>query len=598
MARAGDVVDGKYELLQVAGTGGMSRVWLARDRKLNKLWAVKEMDPRGRGGVEERSLLAEASLLKGLDHPALPRVVDIVDGADGLFVVMDFVEGVSLKCMRERAGGALPQKDVIEWGIQLCDVLGYLHGLTPPVVYRDMKPGNVMLREDGTVKLVDFGTARRFKVGAAGDTTVLGTRGYAAPEQLAGDLQTDARSDVYSLGVTLHALVTGLSPSSQAYPRPIREVDPSLDEGLEIVLERATRANPDERYQTCEQMGRDLRDHRKLTAGYRAGLVRRVRRFGLALGGALSAALFGAACLAASTHLRAATFDSLVQRAEAAGLEAQGGGESPAEAAWRDAVAADPRRIAAYEGLVAALKADGELTPGEASRLVETLEAHRADIAGDGAYARLCYDVGLLIFVYYSPDQAAGADTGLDAGRLSARWFRAALAADGGEEGPLERSTSSLTPSERACAEAYATMGEFCGNLVQAVPEGAESDVYEGYWEALGAALDGMGEDDPPIARLRLDALARNLIASPVHLSGLRRTGVGEREARALLARATSDAESLGAEAVANERLGELYREVVGDGAASEAGRNIEVVYGAVGNGADQAADAEGGDAA
>lgn len=595
MARAGDVIDGKYELLQVAGTGGMSRVWLAQDRKLNKLWAVKEMDPRGRGGVEERSLLAEASLLKGLDHPALPRVVDIVDDAAGLFVVMDYVEGISLKEMRERAGGTLPQEDVIAWGVQLCDVLGYLHGLTPPVVYRDMKPGNVMLREDGTVKLVDFGTARRFKWGAAGDTTVLGTRGYAAPEQLAGDLQTDARSDVYSLGVTLHALVTGVLPSSEAYVRPIREIDPALDEGLEVVLERATRPNPDERYQTCREMGCDLRDHRKLTAGYRAGLLGRVRRFAAMVGSACLAGLLGAVCLASSVHLRAETFESIVTRAEAADLEAIDGGESPAEAAWRDAIAADPRRIAAYEGLVGALKADGEVTPGEASRLMETLEAHRADIAGDAAYARLCYDVGLLIFVYYTPGFEDGTDAGLDAGRLSARWFRAALAAAASDDGSVGRSDPILSPSERACAEAYATMGEFYRSLAQAAPEGAESDVYQGYWDALSAALDGMGGDEPPIARLRLDALARNLIASPVHLGGLRRTGVSEGDARALLERATSDAESLRPEAAANERLGELFRAIAGDDAAAEAGRNIEVVYGAAGNGVFGAREAERG---
>ena len=154
MAEIGSVIDGKYEILREIGHGGMSVVYLAMDTHLNKQWAVKEIKKKGSGKNDEiivNSLLAEANLMKRLDHAALPRIVDIIDNGVTIYVVMDYIEGESLdKILNEY--GAQPEELVIGWAMQLCDALAYLHAQKPPIIYRDMKPANIMLKPEGNIK--------------------------------------------------------------------------------------------------------------------------------------------------------------------------------------------------------------------------------------------------------------------------------------------------------------------------------------------------------------------------------------------------------------------------------------------------------------
>lgn len=239
MARIGEIIDGKYEVLREIGRGGMSVVYLAMDKRLNKQWAIKEFR-KDKDDVSKqvalKSLLDEANLMKKLDHPTLPRIVDIIDNHQTVYVIMDYIEGESLNKVLD-AYGAQPQEAVIEWAKQLSDVLDYLHTQNPPVIYRDMKPANIMLKPDGTVRLIDFGIAREYKEGKVGDTEAIGTRGYAAPEQFGGKGQTDARTDIYSLGVTLYHLVTGKNPAEPPYEiYPIRHWNPSFSSGLEWLI--------------------------------------------------------------------------------------------------------------------------------------------------------------------------------------------------------------------------------------------------------------------------------------------------------------------------------------------------------------------------
>ena len=208
MTELGTVLDGKYEILKKVGQGGMSIVYLAMDNRLNKQWAVKEIKNDGSKSTATllKSLEREANILKDVDHPVLPRIVDIINENGTIYVVMDFVEGKPLSDVL-KAEGAQDQNKVIEWGRALASALDYLHSMNPPIIYRDMKPSNVMLKPDGSVKLIDFGTAKEYIVENNADTTALGTRGYAAPEQF-GDSQgrgiynTDARTDIYNLGVS------------------------------------------------------------------------------------------------------------------------------------------------------------------------------------------------------------------------------------------------------------------------------------------------------------------------------------------------------------------------------------------------------------
>ena len=293
MAEIGTVIDGKYEVLKEIGRGGMSVVYLAMDKRLNKQWAVKEIRKRGSGkndAVVVNSLLAEANLMKRLDHPALPRIVDIIDNGITIYVVMDYIEGESLdKILKEY--GAQPEEQVVAWAKQLCDALGYLHSQKPPIIYRDMKPANVMLKPEGNIKIIDFGIAREYKEQSLADTTVLGTKGYAPPEQYSG--QTDGRSDIFALGMTMHHLLTGVDPRSGESYAPVRQWNPEISEGVEMIIDRCVEPAPENRYQSCADLLYDLEHPELITKGFKKKQKRKLMTFLVSLGLAVVMAVSG-----------------------------------------------------------------------------------------------------------------------------------------------------------------------------------------------------------------------------------------------------------------------------------------------------------------
>ena len=597
MARIGELVDGKYEVLSLIGEGGMSRVWLARDQRLNKLWAVKEIGRTARDAnnvVVVQSLITEANLMKRLDHPALPRIVDIIEDGKTIYVVMDYVEGESLKKVMREAGHPMAEKDVIEWGIQLCDVLEYLHTRTPPVIYRDMKPSNIMLRDDGTVKLIDFGIAREYKEDRSSDTQILGTKGYAAPEQFSRTMQSDARTDIYSLGVTLWSLVTGYSPSEVPTLYPIRQINPGLSEGLEHIIMRATRQDPAERYQSCAEMRYDLEHHDRLTEDYRETQRAKIRRFNIVRGLAAGFAVLGVAFVGLSVWLKGSTYESYLSAARNSSIEEVDGGPSAAEQNYTLAASVDPTIITTYLELVDDVyKADQNFSMEEAERLSALMEEHSRDVEGSEDYAKLCYEIGTLYYVYYEQTDDADDDRNyaMSAGVQAAQWFQ--RAADSYDSLVSAGRRCSLTSAERSSATAYVTIGEFYQKLSQATLEGSEGSVYEGYWDSLVSAYDSLGNEDPVMVRLRLYQLIYEAIASPTYLNGFRRVGVSQRQAEDLLERVLISTASLSDDVGANEKSQEMFDEIVGDivtasggisdVSASAASRNIDTVYGSVG---------------
>ncbi len=288
MLREGTVLDEKYEILRQIGEGGMSIVYLARNNRMNMQLAVKEIKNDGSKSTEIllKGLEREANILKDVDHPVIPRIIDIVKHAGTICVVMDFIEGENLADKLKEVG-KFSQEQVIEWGLELASALEYLHSMNPPIIYRDMKPSNVMLKPDGGVKLIDFGTAKTYDIENNADTTALGTRGYAAPEQF-GDAQgrgiykTDARTDIYNLGATLYHMVTGKNPQEPPYEMvPIREIDPMLSTGLESIILKCTKPNPNERYQSCSELIYALEHYTELDDSYKKANKKKVTIFGI-----------------------------------------------------------------------------------------------------------------------------------------------------------------------------------------------------------------------------------------------------------------------------------------------------------------------------
>ncbi len=248
------VLQDRYVVMQKLGQGGMGAVYRAGDRRLSTVtWAVKEMSQSALSGPLEHqqardAFRHEAEMLAALNHPNLPRVTDHFEQDGKAYLVMEYVPGETLLSFLMREGLPQPQARVFEWARELCDALDYLHTQIPPIIFRDLKPANIMLTPKGQVKLIDFGIARLFKPGQARDTQAFGTIGYSAPEQY-GKGQTDARSDVYSLGVLLHQLLTGYDPTSTPFRLPpAGQVNLNLPQQLSDVIAAATDSDPDRRF--------------------------------------------------------------------------------------------------------------------------------------------------------------------------------------------------------------------------------------------------------------------------------------------------------------------------------------------------------------
>jgi tetratricopeptide (TPR) repeat protein len=244
---------GRYQLLSRIGQGGMGAVYKAADTRFNnRPVAIKEMSsiglPPARLQEAEAAFEREAHLLADLLHPNLPRIYEHFTENERSYLVMDYIEGQTVEEYLEQVGGGpLPVDQVIEWAEQLCDVLNYLHTHQPPIIFRDLKPANIMLSENGHIYLIDFGIARIFKPGKQHDTVALGSPGYAAPEQY-GKAQSTPRSDIYSLGALLHHLLTGIDPSDQPFFfQDASDVNPAVDPALDTLLKQMLSMDSDRR---------------------------------------------------------------------------------------------------------------------------------------------------------------------------------------------------------------------------------------------------------------------------------------------------------------------------------------------------------------
>jgi len=365
MLEIGSLVDGKYKILNKVGQGGMSVVYLAMNEKANKQWAVKEVRKDGVLDFEavKQGLVAETDILKRLSHPNLPSIIDVIDTDESFIIIMDYIQGNSLNKALEEYG-AQPQDKVIEWAKQLCDVLGYLHTRTPPIIYRDMKPANIMLKPDGNVTLIDFGTAREYKEKNLADTTCLGTVGYAAPEQFGGMGQTDARTDIYCLGATLYHLVTGMNPCEPPYEiKPIREINPNLSGGLERIILKCTQRDPNDRYQSAAELMYALEHYEEIDDIYRRKQKKKLVGF---LIPAILTLVFTAVAIWGYSSREAelsANYDYQVA------VAAQQEDDELAVSQYLDAIATAPTRVEAYQGMINRLLKDDKLTVEENKRL-------------------------------------------------------------------------------------------------------------------------------------------------------------------------------------------------------------------------------------
>lgn len=549
MLKVGDLIDGKYKILNEIGRGGMSTVYLAINEKANKPWAVKEVRKNGISNRElvKQSLMVEINLLKKLKHKGLPSIVDIIDQQDNYLIVMDYIEGITLENIMQEEG-VQPQEKVVDWAIQLCDVLQYLHTRKPAIIYRDMKPSNIMLRSDGSVVLIDFGTAREFKERHVEDTTCLGTQGYAAPEQFGGMGQTDERTDIYSLGATMYRLVTGHNPSEPPYEMyPITHWNPRLSTGLEGIIAKCTSKDPKSRYQSVQEVRYALEHYQDLDLDS----IRRYRRnlrILLAAGG-MTVMLFGASGVsyAAADHMQKDEY--------AYNLEA--GRRSPNKqdsiAFYQKAIQTDCAGEEAYDQLLTLFTQDGVLDEQEEKVLLQLSISvdkylERYKMQNPDGYAGLCYRIGSSYWYYYEHEEKR------QAGAVA--WFESAKA---GFAGNPEKE------QEWKRASTYVEIGNFYQRIVPAQISGTDQGMYGEYWNNLRRLKEW--NDEAPDRDLVTLRLYREIVTKTLEYAGyLQEDGVPPQEMEELLKEISQQTENMktGAGQVLMEEIQELEQALKG----------------------------------
>ena len=514
MLQIGSIVDGKYKVLSKIGQGGMSVVYLALNERANKTWAIKEIR---KDGVQDfttvkQGLIAETNILKSLNHKYLPSIVDVIDDDETFLIVMDYIQGKSLNVIlresMEQEGYPISVEDTLSWAKQLCDVLYYLHTRPQPIIYRDMKPANVMLKPDGEISLIDFGTARVFKTGNSEDTTCLGTPGYAAPEQYGGNGQTRPQTDIYCLGATFHHLITGRNPAATPFNFPkITQCRPTLLEetpkelrnillGLEMIIDKCTQYEIKDRYQSCAELKYDLEHPEDLGIPHRKKLRNKLIAFG---GSAAMAVVLGGVSLfgmVMENKTKSSGYEYYISKAQTAS-------QGEAIEQYQKAIALNPTSEDAYLGMLDTMLQDNELSVEEdmiISTVLDSKENGRNKEnsvyfqANKSGYVKFSYQLGLAY--YYSV--GSGGDKSAARG-----WFKNVTDADMSSLDMGEE--DSEKDAWQARAEILGKISEYRAKVGVANQAGDEEVSYEDYWyDMLSLVDDQVAERDNVITELRL----------------------------------------------------------------------------------------------
>ncbi|KAF0249731.1 MAG: serine/threonine protein kinase bacterial [bacterium] len=267
----GTMLAKRYKILNLIGGGGIGLVYLAKDKRENVLRAIKQMNVEQVDLKEYTKAISdfrrEAELLSKIDHPLIPTFHGYFIEDGFYYLVMEYLTGKDLLEILENSVAPFAEKQVVKWGIQLCDVLGYIHSYNPPIIYRDMKPANILYDEAlDRLYLVDFGTARFIAALSASGVTAVGTLGYAPPELFDGKVSPE--TDIYSLGATLIHLLVGRCPPFHpsfgfnfiSNRRPY-QLNPRISRAIDEILVKAVSIDPQDRYSSADEMKIALERH-------------------------------------------------------------------------------------------------------------------------------------------------------------------------------------------------------------------------------------------------------------------------------------------------------------------------------------------------
>lgn len=502
MAEVGDILLGEYKVVDIISgngkkLGGMSNVYKVVSKDLaDKFWALKEvnLDNHDRATTEQKALLHEAKLLVKLNHPFIPRITTTKTTKHTRFIVMDWVEGVPVSYLINSK--EMTSAKALDISIKVCEILGYLHNRPIPILYRDMKPQNLMYQSNGNVVLIDFGISVEKDGNPLPDR--MSSLGYLDPYALAvgqASLKNgvpprypDLRSDIYSLGWTMFHMFTGISPlaykklieknKEKGLPedtsRDPRLVSPNISPYIAKIIMKATEPLPENRYASIEELQYDLEDVENQEKGTKKVKKKRLRTV-------ISLFAVGALLMVSSSvpylahqNLKKDKYTVLVDTATKTGKMSD----------FLKVIEYNPNDITPYFGMVDAIKSDGQFTPEEEKDFLDSVNSNISFIQKDSRYKQFAFEVGRLYWLYY---------TGKDGESISSRWFKDA------------KDYSDLAP-------VYASIGSFQSDITKYANEGDDAGRYKKQWDLLNSVN---GQSD--LVTLQVDKAKLSLIISYIY---------------------------------------------------------------------------------
>ena len=427
---------------------------------------------------------------------------------------MDYIQGNSLNKALDEFG-AQPQENVIEWAKQLCNVLGYLHSRQPAIIYRDMKPANIMLKPDGNIMLIDFGTAREFKEKNLADTVSLGTIGYAAPEQFGGMGQTDARTDIYCLGTTLYHLVTGCIPSPYEM-KPIREINPALSSGLEKIILKCTQQEAADRYQSTAELMYALESYKKIDDEYKKKQKKKLGGFIITIALSFLFALSGVTLNITAVQKAEDTYQTTLQ-------DAQDTSDYSQKIKLYNECIAIPNQQGnkeAYLGLIWAFRDnDHNFTDDEANMLDRLISNNRdALLENPESYAEVCYETGKLYWYYYQQNVNK-----LTSALAAKNWFSKVI--EYAPEGYENKGT----------ADVYFAVGDFYSSITELQKTGEDKGLYGEFFSNLSNLMETVGKNEEETEIVRLEMLELSRSAAQQYATKFKRDAVALNDIQGML---------------------------------------------------------------
>lgn len=457
----GEVVFGHYRVAETITSGkGMSNVYLCADTNLNGRPVILKEITRSEGrkaALEYSSLVNEAKILSDLNFHGIPRIIHMVGITpmeDTVSIIMDYLPGVDLGQVISQSPQGIDEDVAVQYMLGVANILDYLHSRPRPIFYRDLKPSNIMV-DDASVSLLDYGIALRTSGPGQKLTESLGTKGFAAPEQLKGNL-VDLRSDIYAFGVTLFTSVTGVVPTTlpKGASFNILEHNPSLSSGLAQIVLRCTTQDPAQRYQTVAELISDLQNYHYLDNEYRASLRRKRRTIWGTAALAVLLSASGVGSYAYGTYVNNSQYSAQLEAAKV----------SDNVDAFVQALRLNPTDVDGYLPLVQLIQSDGKFTPQEEASLLSVIQPNIERLRAQPGYPELAFKLGQTYWFFYEGNTSGEV--------LSAPWFQDAT----------------VSQENGQAAEVFFNMAQFSATINSAVKTSSDGGMYLMYWENLVSA--------------------------------------------------------------------------------------------------------------